>query len=617
MSMRGGGPGRFLGNERQAKPSRPTKVLLSHLREFLAGLEKPIIAFFFLSLIYALTLVISPVILSQGIEAFYEIDQGKVMLFNHQMSIGETIVLLLGIFYLLNILGFFLDSFATKIFANITGTFVNNIRVKLYDKLINSSMDYLKNQQSGNITSRITSDTDQITTGIQTFTRIASQFVLLITTLVILILGTRWQILLICLCSVPVALLISAILTKFGRKIILKIRRAFGIVSGKMAESFAGVIVAKSFNREASLSKQMAVLNQQHYKMSQKFGIMMFITMPLINAIGRITSAFILYTGGVIDLSVAEIFLAISLSGRFLRPITFLAMAFPELQNAMGSLDRVLDIMEAAPILSDIPDAKELNGDYSVTFDNVWFSYLPNEEIIKGISLEVQNGEIIALIGKTGAGKTTIASNLIPRFYDIQKGRILIGGQDIKRVTQQSLRNAIGLIPQDPYLFSASVMENLRYGKPGAMDHEIYAICKLLGADLFIEALPEGYDTKLTEGGKKLSAGQRQMITIARTMLADPQILILDEATSRLDAYSESLVQRAQDQLFEGRTTFVIAHRLSTIHHSDKIVVLDDGKIVEKGTHKDLLEKSGVYADLYHTYYSFQGFEELNLKKSN
>ncbi|MHA1367790.1 MAG: ABC transporter ATP-binding protein, partial [Candidatus Heimdallarchaeota archaeon] len=206
-----------------------------------------------------------------------------------------------------------------------------------------------------------------------------------------------------------------------------------------------------------------------------------------------------------------------------------------------------------------------------------------------------------------------LASMLLPRFYDVQKGSIKVGGKDIREYTQESLRGAIGLIPQEPYLFTASVTDNIRYGKPDATEEQIHEISKLIGADVFIEALPDGYNTLVKEGGKQLSAGQRQMITIARTMLSDPKILILDEATSRLDAYSESLVQLAQRKLFENRTTFVIAHRLSTIHNAEKIVVLDNGMLEEIGNHDELMKKDGIYADLYNTYYSFQGLESINL----
>ncbi len=611
---RGGGMGRVLSarNEKR-RASRPIGVLLKALGGFLQGLGWLMVLAAFVSLIYSATQIFSPLILTRGIDAFSNITEGQVVVFNQTMTIEKAIIILTLIFGSMNILGFFLNSLSTRILAKANALFVNNIRVKLYNKLINSSMSYIKNEQSGNITSRITSDTDQIATGIHIFTMIAIQLVLLVTTLVILLTQTSWQIILICLASVPVALTISAVLSKFGRRIILDIRQAFGVVSGKIAESFAGAAVAKSFNREKTLSKQMGVLNQQYYKMSQKFGLMMFITMPLIGAVSSITVATILWAGGLISLSVGEIFLGITLSSLFLRPITFLSMAFPELQNSLGAVDRVIDVLEAAPAIEDSPNAEDLAENYSVSVKNTWFAYEDENYVIKDVSFDVKEGEMVALVGHTGAGKTTIASMLLPRFYDLNEGTIKIGKQEIRDIKQSSLREAIGLIPQEPYLFTASVYDNIKYGKPDATEEEVYGICKLLGADAFIEALPKGYETLVQEGGKKLSAGQRQMITIARTMLADPKILILDEATSRLDAYSESLVQSAQRKLFENRTTFVIAHRLSTIHDAEKIIVLDHGELVEMGNHEELMKKDGIYADLYNTYYSFQGLETIDI----
>ncbi|MHA1441948.1 MAG: ABC transporter ATP-binding protein [Candidatus Heimdallarchaeota archaeon] len=618
MHGRAGGPGRMLDRSKDAKLTRPVLVLVKSLIGFLEGVTGLFVIATLISLIYAITQIINPLILSKGLDIFaniiYDGDGiAYIKILDFYTTVTKGIIALTLTFAVFATIGFFLNSISTRFLYKANAVLVNNIRTKLYSKLINSSMDYLKNEQSGNITARITSDTDQIATGIHLFTTIAIQLVILVATFVLLLVQTSWQIILICIGSVPLALLVSAILSQFGRRIILKIRQAFGIVSSKMAESFSGIAVSKSFNREETLSRQMAESNQEHYKMSQKFGLMMNVTMPLISAIASITIAMILWAGGLIDLTVGEIFLGVILSSQFLRPITFLSLAFPQIQASLGSVDRIVDVMEAAPSIEDAKDAVELKEDYSVSFENVSFAYVKDNYVLKNITFDVNDGEMIALVGETGAGKTTLASMLLPRFYDVQKGSIKVGGKDIREYTQESLRGAIRLIPQEPSLFSASVTDNIRYGKPDATEEQIHEISKLIGADVFIEALPDGYNTLVKEGGKQLSAGQRQMITIARTMLSDPKILILDEATSRLDAYSESLVQLAQRKLFENRTTFVIAHRLSTIHNAEKIVVLDHGELEEIGSHDELMEKDGIYADLYNTYYSFQGLESINL----
>ncbi|NHK31901.1 MAG: ABC transporter ATP-binding protein [Asgard group archaeon] len=612
----GGGAGRMIGSlTDQRKATRPTRVLIKAVSKYLKNYLGIIILSAIISLLYSVTQIVNPIILSKGIDATDPAIIEPAKIFGIELA-GNNIIIAFSIIYIiLGSLGFFLSSITTRILSKVRAYMVNDIRVDVYNKLINSSMDYIKKEQSGNITARITSDTDEVSNGIQTFISIAVQMFLLVVTLIVVVVQIEWQILLICLASVPFALLLSAVLSKIGRRIVLGIRRTFGIVSGKMAESFAGVAISKSFNQEENLSSQMRVLNQQNYNMSKKFGLMMNIMMPFISSISSIVTATILWVGGVLDtLSIGQIFLGTILAAQFLRPITHLSMSFPQLQTSLGAVDRVLDVLEATPSLPDVQDAEQLNGDYSVSFENLSFAYEEENWVLQDINFNVDDGEMVALVGHTGAGKTTLASMLLTRFYDIQKGSIKIGGQEIKNVTQNSLRQAISLIPQEPFLFTATVLENIKYGKPDATNEEVYNICKMIGADIFIDALPDGYETMVREGGKQLSAGQRQIITIARAMLADPQILILDEATSRLDAYSESLVQAAQRKLFNNRTTFVIAHRLSTIHDANKIVILENGKLMEIGSHEELMEQSGIYADLYNTYYKFQGLEAIDVE---
>ncbi len=616
MAMRHGGIGRRLAVETK-KATRPLRVLLKALAGFLKNYNRLLIIAAVLSLVYAGTQLINPLILSKGIDAVDPRITDPIMFFGLnllEMS-GKNLAIMFSLIYIsFGILGFIINSFSTRVLSKVGAYLVNDIRMVVYNKLINSSMSYIKSEQSGNVTARITGDTSEIATGIQVFITIAVQLILFVATFVLVLVLAGWQVILICLASIPFALLLSGVLSTVGRRIILKIRQAFGIVSGKMAESIAGVAVSKSFNQEENLSNQMRVLNQQHYDMSKKFGLMMNFMMPLISTIASLVTTAILWVGGAIDMSIGQIFLGTALAAQFLRPVTHLSMMFPQLQTSLGALDRVLDVVEATPALKDAPDAEPLKENYSVKFENVWFAYEDNNYVIKDVSFDVKKGETIALAGHTGAGKTTIVSMLLTRFYDVDKGSIKIGDQEIRQIQQDTLRQSLGLIPQEPFLFTATVLDNIKYGKPDATEEEIYKICKLIGADTFIEALPEGYNTMVREGGKQLSAGQRQIITIARAMLSDPKILILDEATSRLDAYSESLVQNAQRILFKNRTTFVIAHRLSTIHDADNIIVFENGELIEMGNHNELMKKEGIYADLYNTYYSFQGIESIDVE---
>jgi ATP-binding cassette subfamily B protein len=348
-----------------------------------------------------------------------------------------------------------------------------------------------------------------------------------------------------------------------------------------------------------------------------RFMALMSLMQPLVRSIGQFAMAAVLFVGGSLAvgtlpaLTIGEVFLGIVLIGRLMWPLLGLAMGGTQIQASLAAMDRISDVIDAKRAIADLPDAGILADESDgITFENITFSYVPDTPVLKAVDFTINPGEMVAVVGHTGAGKTTLAA-LINRFYDPQEGRILIGGHDLREVTLESLHNAVSLIPQEPYLFDGSIMENIRYGRPEATDKEIYDLCKIIGANEFIEVLADGYDTLVLENGKNLSAGQRQMITIARTMLANPRILILDEATSRLDAYSEALVQDAQALLFANRTTVVIAHRLTTIADASRILVFDHGALIEEGSHEELLARGGVFKALYDTYYAHQGVEEL------
>ena len=339
---------------------------------------------------------------------------------------------------------------------------------------------------------------------------------------------------------------------------------------------------------------------------------------PLVRSIGQFSVAAMLFVAGSLavgtlpSMNIGEVFLGISLINQFLWPLLMLTMMFTSVQSSLAAMDRVSDVLESKPAIADAEEsvalAEESDGIY---FRDVSFEYVKDTQVLKNVDFSIEPGQMVAIVGHTGAGKTTIAS-LVNRFYDPTGGNVSIGDQDIRGVTQESLHNSMSLIPQEPYLFDDTITENIRYGQPSATDEEIREICKTIGANEFIEVLAEGYETRIIEGGKNLSAGQRQMITIARTMLADPKILILDEATSRLDAFSESLVQDAQERLFSDRTTIVIAHRLTTIANASKIMMFDHGELIEEGTHEELLAQGGQFKSLYETYYSHQGIEEIS-----
>ncbi len=605
MGMRGhGGPRRMMGGKE--KRSRPIRVLLGRMIHYLGRFRRIVAIGAVLSILATAVAVFDPLVLSIGIDA---IEYGNPASYN-------ILLLLIGIYIVMRITSWGLSSGNTWILANAQAGFVQNIQEDVYSHLVRADLSYHKAEQSGNVTSRVTSDTVSLGTGIQVMISFASQALMLVATFLLLFF-TSQVLALTSLIVIPGVVLIAVLFGTVGQRIMLASQRAAGEVSGQIAENLSGIHVAKAFNREKELADEMMELNQKSYKFGFRFMILMSAMQPLVRSIGQFAVAALLFVGGSLAagtlpvLTIGEVFLGIMLVSRFMWPLLSLAMMSSQVQASLAAMDRLYDVLESRRAIDDLEYATPLlETNDGITFDNVTFEYVKDTPVLKNIDLKMEAGKTIAVVGHTGAGKTTLAA-LINRFYDPQEGNILIGDQDLREITLDSLHGTVALIPQEPYLFDASVMENIRYGRADAKDEEIKELCGLIGANDFIEVLADGYDTCIIENGKNLSAGQRQMITIARTMLANPRILILDEATSRLDAYSESLVQDAQAMLFSDRTTVVIAHRLTTIANASRIIVFEDGEIIEDGTHEELLALNGTFKSLYETYYAHQGFEEL------
>ncbi|NHI82682.1 MAG: ABC transporter ATP-binding protein [Candidatus Thorarchaeota archaeon] len=604
MGMRRGPPGPL--DREDNRRSRSMRVLLRRMVHYLGGFKRVVTIGAVFSLLSSIFSVIIPIILTNGIDA---VVPGN--------TVTSTLVILVVAYIVLSLTSWILSSLKIWILSGAQAGLVCAVQKDVYDHLVYADLSFHKSQQSGNITSRVATDTDSLSLGIQVIIEFASQVVFLIAIFVTLWI-TSPLIALTSLIAVPGVLLIAGVFGTLGQQIMLSSQRAYGEVSGQIAENLSGIHIAKAFNREDELAENISKLNERAYAYGFKFSVLMGVLMPLMRAFGQIGVAAILFVGATLAvganaiLTIGEVVLGVILVNQFMMPLLSLSMLLSRVQASMAAMDRISDVLESKPAISDNESAAELRDDSDgITFDDLSFSYIEGIPVLRNVSFHIRPGELVALVGHTGAGKTTIAS-LINRFYDPQEGRICIGSQDISSVTLKSLHEAVSLIPQEPYLFDGTIIENIRYGKPDATDTEITCLCEILGADEFIEALAEGYQTKILESGKNLSSGQKQMITIARTMLADPRILILDEATSRLDAYSESLVQDAQALLFENRTTVVIAHRLTTITNASRIFVFSQGELVEQGTRDELLKKGGVFKGLYDTYYTHQGIDRIS-----
>ncbi len=590
----------------KSKRSRSLRVLLGSMFGYLGRFKKLIVIAAVLAIIGTIFLAIDPLFLSMGI--------------NLVLVPGAPLggVFFLGLLYVVfRVISWLLNSLYTWILSGAQAGFVRILQQDAYKQLVGADLSYHRTERSGDVTSRVTTDTDNLAAGIQIVIDFSSQMLLLVATFVIMWL-TAPLVALTALIVIPVVILIVVLFGTVGQRTMLASQRATGYVSGQIAENLSGIHIAKAFNREDETADTLSKLNQESYRHGFKFMMLMTLMQPMVRATGIAAVAAVLFVAGSLAvgtaplLTIGEVFLGVILIQRFLWPLLILSMMATQFQAALASMDRLMDVLEKEPSIKDSTDAVPLHPESDgITFENVTFSYIDGTEVLEDVNFVINPGELVAIVGHTGAGKTTIAA-LINRFYDPQSGTIRIGEQNIREITLESLHDTVALIAQEPYLFDDTVLENIRYGRPTATDEEIDTLSKLIGAHDFIEVLPQGYETLLSEGGKNLSAGQVQMISIARTMLANPKILILDEATSRLDAYSESLVQSAQEKLFAKRTTVVIAHRLTTIANASRVLVFENGRLIEQGSHDELLALGGHYKALYDTYYAHQSAEEIS-----
>jgi ABC-type multidrug transport system fused ATPase/permease subunit len=511
---------------------------------------------------------------------------------------------LVALLYLLTLATAWVGSFGeTYIVSWVSQQVLNSLRMRLFTHLQRLSLSYFDQREVGRIMSRLTSDVSALNeVATNTLVGLSSDIFVLAGVLV-LMLSMNLSLSLLTFTVIPIIYVASMIFSELSRTSYREVRRCISILNGALAENLTGVRVVQAFCRQGLNAQRFDQINQESFQANRRAVLISAVYNPVVELIAALATATIIWYGGakVLNgvLSVGTLVAFMSYVGRFFAPIQDLSARYTSLQAAMAAGERVFELLDTPPAIVDKPGAVELPPIKGhVRFENVVFGYNPEIPVLKGISLEARPGDVIALVGETGAGKSSII-NILCRFYEIQNGSITIDGYDIRDVTVHSLRRQIGLVLQEPFLFSGTVRDNIRYGRLDATEEEIIAAAKAVGAHDFIMRLPFEYDTEVQERGTQLSVGQRQLVSFARALLRDPRILILDEATSSVDTETELLIQEALKKLLQGRTSFVIAHRLSTITRATKIIVLQQGRIVEEGTHQELLAKEGYYYKLY------------------
>ena len=484
------------------------------------------------------------------------------------------------------------------------------IRRDLFAKLQTLSLRFFDKQSHGDLMSRISNDVENISNVLNEGVLLFITSIIMLVSVTIVMFALNIWLAVVSLISIPLVVFLGKTISKHTRAGYRKQQASLGALNGIIEETITGAKVVKAYGQESAVIDGFEVANHNYKKAAIKAQTFMVIPGAIMNFFNNISFAIIASAGGLFVIhglaSIGNIATFISYSRQFGRPVGQLANLYNSLQSAIAGAERVFEIIDEIPEIRDIADAQplvDIKGD--VVFDTVSFGYDKNQPVLKDLSLHAAPGQTVALVGPTGAGKTTII-NLLTRFYDIDQGTIYIDGYNIREVQQDSLRGQLGIVLQDTYLFTGSVMENIRYGRLGASDDEVMEAARLADAEGFILRLPRAYETDLSERGGNLSQGQRQLLAIARAILADPKILILDEATSSVDTRTEINIQNALLRLMKGRTSFVIAHRLSTIREADQVLVIDDGRVVERGTHQELLDADGFYHRMYMS--QFEGY---------
>ncbi|AZV60136.1 ABC transporter ATP-binding protein/permease [Peribacillus frigoritolerans] len=599
----GPGGGNMMMMGQKAKDFKGT---LKRLLTYLKPRRNRLISVFLAAIMSTIFMIVGPKIMGNAITELFEGAYGKFQgipgaAINFD-KIGQILLLLAGLYALSSLFSYVQQ----YIMSSVAQDTVYDLREDVNKKLEKLPLKYFEGRPNGETLSRMTNDIDTIGSTLQ---QSLTQFITSIVTIVgiiIMMLSISPLLTLISIISLPLSIFAIRPILKRSQKHFADQQRKLGQLNGHIEEIYTGHQVVKAFGYEKKASAQFTEVNEELYKAGSKAQFISGIIMPVMFFIGNLSYVLISVVGGILvtqrSISIGDIQAFITYSKQFTQPITQTANIANIIQSTVAAAERVFELLDEEEEMKEQTKVNIKRANGAVSFEHVDFGY-GEEMLIEDMNIDVLPGQTVAIVGPTGAGKTTMI-NLLMRFYELNGGKITIDGLDTRNMSRNDLRKNFGMVLQDTWLFNGTIKENIAYGKNGATDEEIFAAARTAHADHFIRTLPDGYETILNEEASNISQGQKQLLTIARAVLADPPIMILDEATSSVDTRTEVFIQKAMNRLMEGRTSFVIAHRLSTIKDADLILVMEQGKVIEKGTHSDLLRENGFYAELYNSQFT-------------
>ena len=597
----GHGHGHGMGGGEKAKDFKGT---MKNLFEYLKPYRLSMLVVIIFAIGSATFSIVGPKVLGKATTKIFEGLMNKVsgngigMDFDY---IGKILLILLGL-YVISAIFSYIQGF---IMSGISQKVSYNLRKAISEKINRMPLKYFDSKTHGEVLSRVTNDIDTLS---QNLNQSLSQVISSTTTIIgvlIMMLSISVQMTLVSLIMLPVSMILIMLVVKKSQKYFKQQQEYLGHVNGQVEEVYGGHNIVKAFNKENDVIEEFNKLNEELYNSAWKSQFLSGMMMPIMSFIGNLGYVLISIMGGYLaikkTIEVGDILSFTQYVRNFTQPLSQTAQIANVMQSMAAAAERTFEFLnedEEVQFAENPVNPDEIKGE--VSFENVHFGYTEDKTIINDFSVDIKQGQKVAIVGPTGAGKTTIVK-LLMRFYDINSGTIKIDGRDINDFNRGDLRSIFGMVLQDTWLFNGSIIDNLRYSKLDASDEEVIKAAKLAHVDNFVKTLPDGYNMELNEEANNISQGQKQLLTIARAILADPKILILDEATSSVDTRTEVLIQKAMENLMEGRTSFIIAHRLSTIRDADVILVMKDGDIVEQGNHEELLEADGFYASLYNS----------------